>query len=49
MHLAGGDTVVAVATTNGKKLEEPDDNDNGEQLEEQDSSDNGDQAEGEAE
>src|SRR5229473_916796 len=48
MHLAGGDTVVAVATTNGKKLEEPDDNDNGEQLEEQDSSDNGDQAEGEA-
>jgi DNA gyrase subunit A len=49
MHLAGGDTVVAVATTNGKKLEEPDDNGNGEQLEEQDSSDNGDQAEGEAE
>jgi len=39
MHLAGGDTVVAVATTNGKKLEEPDDNDNGEQLEEQESSD----------
>lgn len=29
MHLGGGDTVVAVATTNGKKLEEPDDNDNG--------------------
>ena len=49
MHLAGGDTVVAVATTNGKKLEEPEDNGNGEQLEEQDSSDNGDQAEGEAE
>jgi len=39
MHLAGGDTVVAVATTNGKKLEEPDDNGNGEQLEELDSSD----------
>jgi DNA gyrase subunit A len=28
MHLGGGDTVVAVATTNGKKLEEPDDNGN---------------------
>jgi DNA gyrase subunit A len=47
MHLTGGDTVVAVATTNGKKLEEP--GDNGEKLEEQDDNDNGDQAEGETE
>lgn len=29
MHLGEGDTVVAVATTNGKKLEEPDINGNG--------------------
>ncbi len=36
MHLTGGDTVVAVATTNGKKLEEPGDNGNDEKLEEQD-------------
>jgi DNA gyrase subunit A len=49
MHLAGGDTVVAVATTNGKKLEEPGDNGNDEKLEEQDGNDNGDQAEGETE
>src|SRR6266852_2610109 len=38
MHLGEGDTVVAVATTNGKKLEEPDDNgngDTGERVEEQ--------------
>jgi len=41
MHLGEGDTVVAVATTNGKKLEEPDDDgndtneDTGERVEEQ--------------
>ena len=39
MHLGEGDTVVAVATTNGKKLEEPDDNgtneDTGERVKEQ--------------
>ena len=45
MHLAGGDTVVAVATTNGKKLEEPDDIGNDEKLEEQDDNDNGDDSE----
>ena len=43
MHLTGGDTVVAVATTNGKKLEEPGDNGNDEKLEEQD--DNGNDSE----
>ncbi len=45
MHLTGGDTVVAVATTNGKKLEEPGDNGNDEKLEEQDGNDNGNDSE----
>src|SRR6266700_475178 len=45
MHLTGGDTVVAVATTNGKKLEEPGDNGNDEKLEEQDGNDNGNESE----